>query len=143
MGLFSRNKKYKSIVKKTENQDWNKDLKRNIFNKTGSVQEDFNFIENTFIERSKSVLGSKQGLSYNIEDINNEQIIILKNCNDENTATELMKILKRTNKTKFKQTILHPLIACGFFELTIPEKPTSPKQKYRLTGKFVKKKTQP
>jgi len=32
------------------------------------------------------------------------------------------------------------LIDFGFFELTIPEKPKSPKQKYRLTNKFVNKK---
>ncbi|SMN11420.1 hypothetical protein SPBRAN_1692 [uncultured Candidatus Thioglobus sp.] len=50
-----------------------------------------------------------------------------------------MEILKRTNKTKFRQIILTPLIECGFFELTLPEKPTSPKQKYRTTGKFIKR----
>jgi len=51
-----------------------------------------------------------------------------------------MKISGRKNKTKFMQDILNPLIKCGFFELTIPKRPRSPKQKYRSTGFFVKRK---
>ncbi len=62
----------------------------------------------------------------------------MKKCKQENTADELMKILNRTHKTRFKNDILNPLIDCGFFERTIPEKPKSPKQKYRVTGKFAK-----
>jgi hypothetical protein len=34
---------------------------------------------------------------------------------------------------------LDPLIHFGFFELTVPNSPTSPNQKYRLTGKFVRR----
>ena len=88
---------------------------------------------------SKDISGIKKGLSSNIENLSSDQVKILKNCAQENTAAELIKILQRTNKTKFKQTILDPLIDCKFFELTIPDKPKSPKQKYRLTGKFVSK----
>jgi hypothetical protein len=61
----------------------------------------------------------------------------LKECAPESTAAELMKILKRTNKSKFKTGILNPLINSGFFELTIPGTPRSSKQKYRLTKKFI------
>ena len=50
-----------------------------------------------------------------------------------------MNILKRSNKSKFKTAIINPLIVQKFLELTIPESPRSPSQKYRLTGKFVKK----
>ena len=50
-----------------------------------------------------------------------------------------MKILNRTNKSKFKNTIINPLIENGFFELTNPSKPKSPTQKYRLTSKFVRR----
>ncbi len=139
MGLFNRNKKNKSIEKSDENKNWNKALKRNIIGKTGSDQQRFDFLENVNISVKSNILRSKKGLSYNIQDISSEQVEILKKCNTESSATELMKILKRTNKTKFKQSILDPLIKCNFFMLTIPEKPTSPKQKYRLTGKFVRK----
>jgi ATP-dependent DNA helicase RecG len=52
-----------------------------------------------------------------------------------------MKILKRSNKSKFKTAIINPLLDHNFIELTIPDSPKSPSQKYRLTGKFVKKRT--
>ena len=139
MGLFSRNKKSKNTKKDDENPDWNKDLKRNIINKTGVNQQGLNLQESIDIIGSKDISGIKKGLSCNVEKINSDQVKILKNCAQENTAAELIKILQRTNKTKFKQTILDPLIDCKFFELTIPDKPKSPKQKYRLTGKFVSK----
>ena len=142
MGLFGRNKKNKNTKKVDENPDWNKDLKRNIINKTGVNQQGFNFLEKIYNVDTvvvEDISGSKMGLSSNVEKINSDQVKILKNCAQENTAAELIKILQRTNKTKFKQTILDPLIDCKFFELTIPDKPKSPKQKYRLTGKFVSK----
>ena len=139
MGLFSRNKKSKNTKKDDENPDWNKDLKRNIINKTGVNQQGLNLQESIDIIGSKDISGIKKGLSSNIEKLSSDQVKILKNCEQENTAAELIKILQRTNKTKFKQTILDPLIDCKFFELTIPDKPKSPKQKYRLTGKFESK----
>ena len=49
-----------------------------------------------------------------------------------------MEIMNRTNKSKFKSTIINPLVENGFLELTYPDKPKSPMQKYRLTSKFVK-----
>ena len=48
-----------------------------------------------------------------------------------------MEIINRTNKSKFKNVIINPLVENGFFELTNPDKPKSPTQKYRLTSKFV------
>ncbi len=139
MGLFSRNKKDTNIEKTDENKDWSKSLKRNIINKTGSNQQGLFLKENTDTIVLKTSSRSKEGLSYNLQDISSDQVEILKKCGSENSAAELMKIIKRTNKTKFKQAILDPLIDCGFFTLTIPDKPTSPKQKYRFTGLFVKK----
>jgi len=143
MNLFGRNKKSENTKKDSENSSWNKDLKRNIVNKTGSTQEGFEFDENTVTTtntRTKDTKGTKKGLRLNIEKITQDQIKVLKSCTQENSATDPIKILKRTNKTKFKQSILKPLIKFGFFELTIPERPTSPNQMYRLTGKFVGKK---
>ncbi len=140
MSLFSRNKKSESADKNSKNSNWNKDLKRNIVNKTGTTQQGFEFAENIEEQRPKDISGTKKGLSFNVEEITQDQVKILKNCTHENSAAELIKILKRTNKTKFKQSVLDPLIKFGFFELTIPEKPKSPKQKYRLTDKFVGKK---
>ena len=140
MNFFTKKKQQQSLDKADENSNWNEDFKRNTFNKTGTTQQGFDFEENTNTIVSKSTKGTKKGLSYNLQNITQDQVKILKNCNYENTAADLIKILNRTNKTKFKQGVLNPLIDLGFFELTIPDKPTSPKQKYRSTGKFVPRK---
>ena len=140
MNLFGRNKKSKNVQKLDEDSNWNKDLKRNNINKTSAKQQGFEFYENLVNIRDKGTSGSKKGLSLILDKITQDQVKILKNCDDENSATELRNILKRTNRTKFKKSVLDPLIDFGFFELTIPEKPKSPKQKYRLTNKFVNKK---
>ena len=140
MGLFSRNKDNVKDGVSSETQDWSKDLKRNTASKKVVSQQGFDFIKIIDTEGVSVDLETKKGLSINIENISSDQVKILKKCNTENTADELIKILKRTNKTKFKQIILDPLINCGFFELTVPDKPKSPKQKYRFTGKFVHKK---
>ena len=49
-----------------------------------------------------------------------------------------MESVGRVNRTKFREQILSPLIENEFVEMTIPEKPTSSKQKYRLTEKGQK-----
>lgn len=143
MSLFSLKKNSKKPKIDNDTQDWNKDLKRNAASKKVVSQQGFDFEENIEYPIDESILstsGTKMGPSFNVEEITQDQVKILKNCTHENSAADLIKILKRTNRTKFKQSILDPLIDCGFFELTVPQKPKSPKQKYRLTGKFVHKK---
>ena len=46
-----------------------------------------------------------------------------------------MKVLGRSDRTKFRNQVLKPLLEAGWLEMTIPDKPTSSKQKYRLTAK--------
>ena len=46
-----------------------------------------------------------------------------------------MRLRGRTNRSKFRKQMLKPLIETGLLEMTIPEKPTSSRQKYRLTEK--------
>jgi len=46
-----------------------------------------------------------------------------------------MEIFDRTNRTKFRDQVIKPLIDAGWIEMTIPDKPTSSKQKYRITEK--------
>jgi ATP-dependent DNA helicase RecG len=59
----------------------------------------------------------------------------LRKCLIENGIIELMKIVGRTNRTKFRDQVLNPLLQDGLLEMTIPEKPNSPQQKYRITDK--------
>ena len=117
-----------SIEEVIKTDDWTKDIKRS--KKIGSEVEQLSFIYDS--ESINEDKGTKKGLS-------RDHLKILKNCKEESTALELMKILKRTNKSKFKTAIINPLIDHHFLELTIPESPRRPSQKYRLTGKFVRR----
>tara|TARA_B100000929_G_scaffold143728_1_gene113728 strand:+ start:111 stop:509 length:399 start_codon:yes stop_codon:yes gene_type:complete len=128
--MFKFLKKEESIEAPVINQseDWTKEIKRS--QKIGQEVEQLSFFYDN--NDDKLILGTKQGLSW-------DHLRILKNCKNESSAIELMEILNRTNKSKFKNTIINPLIKNGFFELTNPDKPKSPTQKYRLTNKFVKR----
>ena len=111
-----------------ESEDWTKEIKRS--QKIGQEVEQLSFIY--YNDNDKLILGTKKGLSL-------DHLKILKNCKNESSANELMEILNRTNKSKFKNKIINPLVENGFFELTNPDTPKSPIQKYRLTSKFVRR----
>ncbi len=64
-----------------------------------------------------------------------DQVIILRNLSEERQITELMILLERTNRTKFRDQVLKPLLEADLIEMTIPDKPRSSKQRYRLTDK--------
>ena len=51
----------------------------------------------------------------------------------EHAITELMAWAKRVNRTKFRDQCLTPLLEQGLLAMTIPDKPQSSKQRYRLT----------
>ena len=111
----------------SQSEDWTKEIKRS--QKIGQEVEQLSFI---YADNNDNlILGTKLGLSW-------EHLKVLKNCKNESSAIELMEILKRTNKSKFKNAIINPLVENGFFELTNPEKHKSPTQKYRLTNKFIR-----
>ena len=128
MFKFLKKEESKEAPEIIQSEDWTKDIKRS--KKIGQEVEQLTFMYDT--ESPIDTKGTKQGLS-------RDHLIILKKCKNESTALELMKILKRTNKSKFKTAIINPLIDHKFLELTIPESPKSPSQKYRTTGKFVKR----
>ena len=115
----------------TQSVDWTKDIKRS--KKIGEEVEQLSFLYSS--ESNNETKGTKRGLS-------RDHLQILKKCKIESSALDLMKILKRSNKSKFKTAIINPLLDQNFLELTIPDSPKSPSQKYRLTGKFVKKRTE-
>ena len=128
--MFKFLKKEESIEEPVINksEDWTKEIKRS--QRIGQKVEQLSFIYDD--NNDNLILGTKRGLSL-------DHLKILKNCKNESSANELMEILNRTNKSKFKNTIIYPLIENGFLELTNPDKPKSPAQKYRLTSKFVRR----
>ena len=128
--MFKFLKKEESIETPVINQseDWTKEIKRS--QKISQEVEQLSFIYDN--DKDTLILGTKKGLS-------KDHLKVLKNCKNESSAIDLMDLLKRTNKSKFKNTIINPLVENGFFELTNPDKPKSPTQKYRLTSKFVRR----
>lgn len=51
------------------------------------------------------------------------------------SRAELQKALKLSDREHFSNEYLQPAIAAGLIEMTIPDKPRSNKQKYRLTAR--------
>ena len=72
--------------------------------------------------------GTKSGLS-------RDQVEILRKCLTESLIGQLMALAGRSNRTKFRDQVLKPMLTSGWVEMTIPDKPTSRLQKYRLTEK--------
>lgn len=56
-------------------------------------------------------------------------------CINPKPLTEIMKLINWTDRTKFRNKYINPLIAEGVLEMTVPDKPNSRLQKYRLTEK--------
>lgn len=83
-------------------------------------------------------VGTKSGLSPTSGDhgdLTEEQLKVLKACIPESGVMELMEVVGRTNRTKFREAVINPLLTMGLLEMTIPDKPQSSRQKYRVTKK--------
>lgn len=61
------------------------------------------------------------------------QVGTLRNCLNEKDINDLMLVAGKTNKTRFRNQEIKPLLEAGWLEMTIPDKPTSSRQKYRIT----------
>lgn len=61
------------------------------------------------------------------------QVEALRMCRTEKGILELMQQAGRADRTKFRHQVLDPLLEAGFIERTVPAKPRSSLQKYRLT----------
>jgi ATP-dependent DNA helicase RecG len=75
-----------------------------------------------------SQVGTKLALS-------RHQVEILDKCTEDQPLTVLLEIAGRSDRTKFRNQVLLPLLEQGFLERTIPDKPRSRNQRYRLTAK--------
>ena len=67
--------------------------------------------------------------------LSRHQVEILNKCKNTSAMLDLMAIRSRSDRTKFRHQVLNPLLEMGLVEMTIPDKPRSSKQKYRLTKK--------
>ena len=73
-------------------------------------------------------VGTKSALS-------RHQVDTLRKCSKESALLDLMAATATSDRSKFGNQVLNPLIEDGLVRMTIPEKPRSSKQKYRLTEK--------
>ena len=60
---------------------------------------------------------------------------LLQACEEATAREDLQKRLEIKDRKYFRKIFLNPALEAGFIELTIPGKPKSPLQKYRLTDK--------
>lgn len=74
-------------------------------------------------------VGTKLGLS--VKEIK----LILKTCQTETTIKNLMDIFNWSNRTKFREKYLNPLLNNDFINMTIPDKSKSSKQRYLISEK--------
>ena len=77
---------------------------------------------------AETPVGTKSALS-------RHQVEILHKCLSDSPIGALMKIAGRADRTKFRNQVLQPLLDAGLVAMTLPDKPNSRLQKYRLTAK--------
>ena len=65
--------------------------------------------------------------------LSGHQVEILRKCLIISPIGDLMEIAERTDRTKFRNQILKPLLDEGLVQMTIPDKPKSSKQRYQTT----------
>jgi len=78
----------------------------------------------------KALSGHQVGTKWALSE---EKVDLLINLTRESTLVELMADMGRTDRSKFRKNVLLPLIQDGLIELTIPDKPRSQHQRYRIT----------
>jgi ATP-dependent DNA helicase RecG len=62
---------------------------------------------------------------------------ILEVCVKPQQIQDMMRLVRQSNRTRFRQNILRPLIEYGYLSMRIPSKPSSPLQRYFTTSKGI------
>lgn len=88
------------------------------------------------VQRDTSFIGDKkEALTEVTPEVTPEVLRLLKVINGAVSRLELMKILNLKDEKHFRENYQQVAIKAGLIELTIPDKPNSRLQKYRLTEK--------
>ena len=81
---------------------------------------------------SRHQAGTKLALS----DMDNfEKLIVY--CTETRSVVDMLEFMGLRDRTKFRNKYVKPLLEEGITEMTIPDKPNSQNQKYRLTSKGI------
>lgn len=62
------------------------------------------------------------------------QVQVLEAARDARPILELLELCGRSDRTKFRDQVIRPLLEAGLLEMTVPDKPTSSLQRYRTTA---------
>jgi ATP-dependent DNA helicase RecG len=95
-------------------------------------EEDAGFVVVTFradvrpAKQATQQVGTKSGPS-------RDQVQVLEIARESRSMPELMELCRRSNRTKFREQVVRPLLEAGLLEMTIPDKPRSSKQRYQTT----------
>ena len=131
----------KRICNETKALDGYKDEMKPVFRSTSSQfmttiysmgyepknQQDEQYQDGTKSGLSWGQAGTKIGLGW--DEV--EKLFIA--LQEPKTMTELKELYQWSNTTKFRAKYVNPLIEAQFVGMTLPNKPTSPKQRYFLT----------
>ena len=90
-------------------------------------------LENDKLQTSEDGKGPSRGPSQGPSVCINASVLIY--CRSPKKISEMQAALGYSNRTKFRRRYLEPLLDEALLEMTIPEKPTSSRQSYRLTAK--------
>lgn len=97
-----------------------------------TFEDDAGFVVVTFqvqivpVAQKTTQAGTKSALS-------RHQVQVLNKARDSSPVADLLELCGRTDRTKFRNQVLRPLLEAGLLEMTIPDKPRSSKQRYRTT----------
>lgn len=90
----------------------------------------------TVLPANASFIESTQATTQAVDEMANEYISrTVELLDGEMRANEILAKLNLAHYKHFRKTYLNPSIEGGYVEMTIPDKPSSPNQKYRLTHK--------
>lgn len=67
------------------------------------------------------------------EQVTEQVLRLLSICDGQHSRSELQNRLQLKHHNSFTAAYLQPALATGIIEMTIPDKPNSSKQRYRLT----------
>lgn len=76
---------------------------------------------------------TEQVTAHVAEHVTGQVVQLLRACEGEQSRAELMSVLGLVHREHFRESYLVPALAVGYLEMTIPDKPKSSRQKYRLT----------
>ena len=63
-----------------------------------------------------------------------EMIQLMKFCKEKRSFQAMLEYMGWKDRTKFRRRFISPLLEKGIIERTIPEKPSSSKQRYHVTN---------